>query len=555
MIKTVILLPDGRELSSGTYGQAAIAGCTVTECVNSGTELTLGSVCAAMAEVKLLVPDGQLPIAAGDRLILCQQEGTTRQQLGIFIAEKPVRTGAHTATVTAYDRVTLLDKDLTAWLKTLNSWPYSLQTLATMVCDACGLELEEIQLPNGSFPVEKFLAAGITGRKLIQWIAEAAGCFCRATAAGKLEFCWYTPTELYLGPKATATGWEYADGVLTCTDPDVTVQAQGDTLILEAPHWALAEEAGDMQITAATRQYYFSGSLSYEDYAVAPIEKVQIRRDAEERGTFWPDDPLTTNAYQITGNLLLAGATMQQLRGVGKTLYEQLKDVTYTPCRVSLPADTPLRAGQILYITDPEGRRFSTYIMTCKRAGQRMTLESTGSPSRVSVTAANTQTFEALSGKVLTLHTNIDGIRAENKDARGKLSALALTVDGLSARVEKQNTENDNLHRAISELRQTAEAVQIAVERVEQEGVASVRTGMGYTFDDKGLKIAHTGQQIENLLDNTGMYVTRGGQTILQANNDGVTAADVAVRNYLIVGNSRLEGYEGNRTACFYIGG
>jgi len=63
---------------------------------------------------------------------------------------------------------------------------------------------------------------------------------------------------------------------------------------------------------------------------------------------------------------------------------------------------------------------------------------------------------------------------------------------------------------------------------------------------------------MENLLDNTGMYVRRSGQVILQANAAGVVATDVTVRNYLVIGtHARLEDYtgstDGNRTACFYL--
>ena len=83
---------------------------------------------------------------------------------------------------------------------------------------------------------------------------------------------------------------------------------------------------------------------------------------------------------------------------------------------------------------------------------------------------------------------------------------------------------------------------------------SKVQTGMGYTFDDGGLRIAREGQQMVNLLDNTGMYVARSGQPVLQAGIDGVAATDVQVRNYLTVGHSRLETYETGRTACFYIG-
>jgi hypothetical protein len=60
---------------------------------------------------------------------------------------------------------------------------------------------------------------------------------------------------------------------------------------------------------------------------------------------------------------------------------------------------------------------------------------------------------------------------------------------------------------------------------------------------------------MENRLDEKGMYVLRGGETMLKADADGVIATDVSVRNYLVVGeHARLEDYGQGRTACFYIG-
>ena len=58
---------------------------------------------------------------------------------------------------------------------------------------------------------------------------------------------------------------------------------------------------------------------------------------------------------------------------------------------------------------------------------------------------------------------------------------------------------------------------------------------------------------MENTLDHTGMYVRRGNKVLLQANHKGVEAADVTVRNYLIVGDhARFEDYGGG-TGCFWI--
>lgn len=137
-----------------------------------------------------------------------------------------------------------------------------------------------------------------------------------------------------------------------------------------------------------------------------------------------------------------------------------------------------------------------------------------------------------------------------------KFAELNVTTEGISSEVIKQTTRMNQMEESISAIQQTAEGVSIQIQNIIDNGVDKVTTKTGYTFDDDGLKINRSGQEIENLLDNTGMYVTRSGETILQANNKGVIATDVTVRNYLIVGtHSRFEDYGDGRTACFYVGG
>ena len=68
MLQTIIELADGTCIGAGAPGTAVMSA-RLTQSVNAGTELTLGSVCAAMAEITLRVPDG-CPIAAGDSFTL-----------------------------------------------------------------------------------------------------------------------------------------------------------------------------------------------------------------------------------------------------------------------------------------------------------------------------------------------------------------------------------------------------------------------------------------------------------------------------------------------------
>ena len=139
-------------------------------------------------------------------------------------------------------------------------------------------------------------------------------------------------------------------------------------------------------------------------------------------------------------------------------------------------------------------------------------------------------------------------------DLDGKYSSVSVDVEGINATVSQQNSDINGLQEQMSTLQQTADGVSIQVQNIVDNGVDKVTTKTGYTFNDDGLKITKSGQEIENLLDNTGMYVTRSGETILQANNAGVIATDVTVRNYLIIGtHARLEDYGIDRTACFYI--
>lgn len=155
----------------------------------------------------------------------------------------------------------------------------------------------------------------------------------------------------------------------------------------------------------------------------------------------------------------------------------------------------------------------------------------------------------------LDLDNSILRMRALD-DLNGKYASISMDVDGINSQVALQSGDINGLRGQLSTLQQTADGVSIQVKNIVDNGVDKVTTKTGYTFNDDGLKITKSGQEIENLLDNTGMYVTRSGETILRANNAGVIATDVTVRNYLIIGtNSRFEDYGDGRTACFYIGG
>ena len=130
-------------------------------------------------------------------------------------------------------------------------------------------------------------------------------------------------------------------------------------------------------------------------------------------------------------------------------------------------------------------------------------------------------------------------------------SELSQSISGVDDRVTELSNEVS--------LKVDSEAVKIEIEKELANGVDRVVTKMGYTFDDNGLDISKSGEEIRNKLDNTGMYVTKDGNEILTANNRGVNATNLHANTYLIIGSgngrSRFEDYGTDRTACFWIGG
>ena len=151
-------------------------------------------------------------------------------------------------------------------------------------------------------------------------------------------------------------------------------------------------------------------------------------------------------------------------------------------------------------------------------------------------------------------YAHVDKQNKKIKLAVEDVAALQLTTDGIAANVSSTNKTVDDLTNSVS-AKMSAEEVSIVVKQEIASGVNSVVTEKGYTFSDEGLRISQSGSQMESLLDEDGLKVYRDGDEVLAANNEGVTAINVNVKTYLVVGeNSRFENYGSGRTGCFWIG-
>ena len=395
MLQPILTLPSGTELKGGSPG-SAVKSLTLHTAVNAGQEFTIGSAFSDYIEAEIWAdPGGSLQITAGDALTYYRQDDAgNRTKVGVFYAEKPTRTKRNSYKITAYDTMSKLDADFSGWLHANQAqFPKTIWQLVQLACQRAGVTLASSSLPiNGSYSVQAFYADDLTCRQIISWAAEAAGCYAHMNADGKLQF-------------------------LTYTDKRSTAKITPD---------------GASNSTA-----YYADSLSYEDYTVKAIEKVQIRQSDSDVGVIYPDSTTATNTYAVQGNLLLTTGTEANLKSVVQNLYNVLKNVTYTPCKVSVPSSSGLACGQIVHVKDARGREFDTYLMSATISSGKASFESVGSASQESSSAVNSQSYKNLTGKMLEIKTSVDGLEVKASDLTGKYTDLKATVDGLSSEVKK----------------------------------------------------------------------------------------------------------------------
>ena len=395
MYQPILTLSSGTELKGGSPG-SAVKSLTLHTAVNAGQEFTIGSAFSDYIEAEIWAdPGGSLQITAGDALTYYRQDDAgSRTKVGVFYAEKLTRTKRNSYKVTAYDNMSKLDADFSGWLHANQAqFPKTIWQLVQLACQRAGVTLASSSLPiNGSYSVQAFYADDLTCRQIISWAAEAAGCYAHMNADGKLQF-------------------------LTYTDKRSTAKITPD---------------GASNSTA-----YYADSLSYEDYTVKAIEKVQIRQSDSDVGVIYPDSTTATNTYAVQGNLLLTTGTEANLKSVVQNLYNVLKNVTYTPCKVAVPSSSGLACGQIVHVKDARGREFDTYLMSATISSGKASFESVGSASRESSSAVNSQSYKNLTGKMLEIKTSVDGLEVKASDLTGKYTDLKATVDGLSSEVKK----------------------------------------------------------------------------------------------------------------------
>jgi hypothetical protein len=181
------------------------------------------------------------------------------------------------------------------------------------------------------------------------------------------------------------------------------------------------------------------------------------------------------------------------------------------------------------------------------------------------------ETLKQTYAKVDKANKTIELVASETSSITESIAQLQLDTGSINASVsnvesalkDATNTINGELATINEKVSatMTSEEIRYEISTALDNGVGSVQTGKGFTFNDEGLTI----EDLENpgiitQITNNGMGVYTGSisedSRVLTANDKGVNAKDLHANTYLIIGDySRFENYgDKPRTACFWIG-
>lgn len=183
-------------------GKADVAitgdGVKITDILNGDTDYTFGKAVCKQVEMTLFNVDNKFnnfDFTQEFTLQIGVKVGAAFQYVtvGIFKGERPDKVRGKLIDFTAYDRMQKFDVSASDFIENL-TFPVTLGAVFSSLCTSVGVGLETTTFTNSTknFTFNPFSTSDYTAREVLAWIAEAAGCYARVNASGKVEFNTFT---------------------------------------------------------------------------------------------------------------------------------------------------------------------------------------------------------------------------------------------------------------------------------------------------------------------------------------------------------------------------
>lgn len=503
---------------------SALLSLSYSEAANSNTTLRFGATAAS--SVKAKVRGLSDPVTDGEQLqYILVDDDENETLIATVYATAPTIASKVSYEFTAYDAISKLDVNMSEWLRASQDlFPMSLHDFAQAVCSQCGVTFVTDTFANDDYNVKAFYSDNLTGRQLLGYVAEIAGSFVRATVDGEIELVWYVANDsVQIAP--------------TVKSPPA----------------------------GKTRIAYYAGSLSYESYETAAVDRVQIRTTDNDVGVIYPPDA-TGNTYVMQSNIVLTGASGDELTTIATALLPIIDSVHYTPASFRTPRTELVRAGDILDVVDINGVEISTLAMSVNIASNGTSVSSDGAETYEASSVVALQTYSNIYGRMLTVEQNVDGLKVRNEDLSGDLAEIELTVDGINTTViANKQTADEQAATLQATIEQNAQSVNIRFNDTDG-ALAELASDTDDRFSEiqsyiratpLGVEIGRAGSDVTTSVDNDSFDVNVNGNAVATFGVDGATMPNATIPDggSLTMGRFKWSPRTSGNLSLLYIGG
>ena len=445
---------------------------SLTENLSSGNNIIWGS-CEA-AKFVLTVADVEDEMT-GREFTATLSIGDYKMAYGIYIVDSVTRLQAdrRKRKITAYDRMIKFDADVSDWYHAMyptDDATHTVKELRDSLCEEIGVPQEQTALINDGLVVGKTISPeSLCGRDVLKAICEINGVFGHFDRTGTLVYVSLQDTGLY---------------------PSDTLYP-GDNLYPQSG-WAAAEEL----------EYY--RSITYEDYLIDGIDRVQVRQEEGDIGAVVGSGG---NAYVVEGNFLTYGLGSADLTKLAWSIYDTIAGKTYRPAKIVSYAMPWIEVGDGVraITTDTE---IATFVLTRTMSGIQAMMDT------VEAKGTKTQGQEF-------------GIQNEIIQLKGKTAVIVRSVDEVSATVTDLEKQTAAQIKVVSD-KITAEVKRATDQEVELAGSISVLAGQIEAKVSRGDLIASINLEVNKagscITMEAGHFVFKGSNFFVNADGSGGAA-------------------------------
>lgn len=476
------------------------------ESLNSSEDLAFGSCEAATLKVKFADITQDIN---GKTFVLTQTVDGTEIKLGTFTVDSAIeQDNRRFLEVTAYDNMRKFDKDVVAWYEAL-SFPTYLKYMRESLCNYCGVDFEDSNLPNDTMTVTKTISSNtLNGLEVLRSLEQINGAFGHIGRDGKLQ------------------------------------------------HKVLSKTVVDDTIPSGSYK-----KLKYEKYSTKPIEKLQINQEDGDIGAIVGTG---TNCYKIQDNFLVYGKSASALQTIADNAAINILGITYVPYTCEMLGLPYLEVGdRVTY-----GTAITSYILGRNMKGIQSisdSVETKGNEEIIQVVSVNTE-VKQLRGKTNVLSRDVEKMESTITEFDKQITVLLpgpWYPDG--SILPCQNNMTNLEYEINSKILQTAKEITTEVNNVsEQLNTKITQTATSITAEVNNLaantsaQFAITDSEISTKVEKNGVIsaINQTAESItISANKINFNGVISANGNFKVTTSGDLEATSAKLINAYFTNG